>query len=48
MPEVLLRRDDERRLVVVVEGTQPEQVGPVAAQLDPGRGDEALQRYLRL
>ena len=48
VPQVLLRADDEGWLVVVVERAKPEQVGTVAAQLDPDAGDEALQRDLRL
>jgi hypothetical protein len=43
VPEVLLRADDEGWLVVVVERAKTEQVGTVAAQLDPGAADEALQ-----
>jgi len=43
MPEVLVRGDDERGLVVVVEGTQAEEIGAVGFEYHPGgidQGDE--------
>jgi hypothetical protein len=46
VPEVLLRRDDEGRLMIVVERAETEQVAAVAAQVDAGTRDESFQRDL--
>jgi hypothetical protein len=48
VPEVLLRRDDERGLVIVVEGAEAEEVGAVTLERDPSRLGQALERDLAL
>ncbi len=48
VPEVLRRRDHERGLVVLVEGTQPEEVRPVALELHATGFGQALHRHLAL
>ena len=46
VPQVLVRRDHQRRRLVLVERTAPDQVGAVALERDAPRLDQALQRHL--
>ena len=46
VPEVFRRRDDERRVAVVVERAQPQQVRTVPVQLDAPRLGQPLHRDL--
>ena len=48
VPEVLLRRDDERRRFVVVERAEAVQVGSQPTQLDPSRLRQPLDRDFSL
>jgi hypothetical protein len=45
VPHVLIRRDDERRRMIVVEGAQPQQVLAVPLQLDASRLDQPFERH---
>ncbi len=48
MPQVLLRAHHQRRLPVLVERAETDQVGTGLAQLDTGSADEAFQGHLCL
>src|SRR6266568_5170487 len=48
VPEILRRSDDKRRVAVVVERAQTQQVRPVPVQLDAPRLGQPLNRYLPL
>ena len=48
MPQVLLRRDDQRRRALVVERAQADEVCAVSLQLDAARLDQPLHRDLAL
>ena len=48
MPQVLLGTDDERRLAILMERAQPQQVRSVLLQLHPVRGGQPVERDLLL
>src|SRR5208282_1375225 len=48
VPQVLLRTDNQRRVVIVVERAQPEQVRAVPAEFDSPRFDKPLETHLPL
>jgi hypothetical protein len=46
VPQIFARRDDKRRIVILVKRAQSDQVSSVAFQLDPLRFRQPLHRYL--
>jgi hypothetical protein len=48
VPQILARRDDQRRLMIVMERAQADQVRSVALKLDPSRLGQPLHRYFSL
>ena len=48
VPQIFSWRDDQRRLVIVVEGAQPDQVRAVAFQFHPARLRQPLHRDFSL
>jgi hypothetical protein len=46
VPQVLARRDHQRRIVILMKGAQADEVRPAALQLNPLRFRQPLHRHL--